>query len=85
MLVINFVAGTSIEIVSQKACAFQWFYVYAHVHTSFVYVFSYNVPNFIQNFIQNSTGQKNIAMFLVYGQNFCSVLYIDSYFLSLIQ
>ena len=28
---------------------------------------------------------KNIAMFWVYGQNFCSVLYIDSYFLSLIQ
>ena len=36
------------------------------------------------NFIPNSTGQ-NIAMFWVYDQNFCSVLYIDSYFLSLIQ
>ena len=37
-----------------------------------------------QNFISNSTGQKNIAMFRVYGQNFCSILYMDSYFFSLI-
>ena len=28
--------------------------------------------------------KKNIAMFWVYGQNFCSVLYMDSYFLLLI-
>ena len=27
---------------------------------------------------------KNIAMFRVYGQNFCSLLYMDSYFFSLI-
>ena len=29
------VVGTLIEIASQKACAFQWFYVNGHVHTSF--------------------------------------------------
>ena len=28
---------------------------------------------------------KNIAMFWMYSQNYCSVLYIDSFFLSLIQ
>ena len=51
----------------------------------FVYVFSYSVPNFNPNFIQNSTRRKIYRNVLGVRSNFCSVLYIDSYFLSLIQ
>ena len=51
----------------------------------FVYVFLYRVSNYISKFHFKFYRTKNIAMFRVYGQNFCSILYMDSYFFSLIS